>query len=297
MHNTFYKDSLTNRKTYLDAIRILAIFLVIFNHTPAYHFPYHPGGEQYNIYVMLFISGLTKIAVPLFFMISGAVLLAKAETIRTVLKKRALRILCLIILFQLIQFSFYGICFHNGEHKLNFYSFLSACFSGHSFVTNRTSAAAVWFLYAYLAFILFLPFLRFMVKNMKNEHFYYLGMIQIFSLVVIPCVGDLLPNDEPFKSHINNYLSICQLPFIWVLAGYFIEHRVNIDKVKLHHLASLFALSFLMISIVTFLPEIKRIQNNEAYVHQGVPAVIPYLLIPCITLFLLAKKNIYYTSS
>ena len=69
------------RTVYLDFIRILAIYMVLFNHTRTSGFvlfTVRRGSFFYPFY--LFNAILIKSAVPLFFMVSGALLLGKEES-------------------------------------------------------------------------------------------------------------------------------------------------------------------------------------------------------------------------
>ncbi len=79
---------------HLEAFRILAIYLVMFNHTDKngfFFFTVAQASPFYGLY--LFISIACKFAVPLFYMVSGALLLKKEESIGVVYKKRFLRML------------------------------------------------------------------------------------------------------------------------------------------------------------------------------------------------------------
>ena len=89
---------------YLEIMRIIAAFFVIFNHTGAIGggfelFIDQPlGSLRYWLYLL--ISICCKFAVPIFFMISGALLLARNEPIKVVLKKRLLPICIALLVFS-----------------------------------------------------------------------------------------------------------------------------------------------------------------------------------------------------
>ncbi|MDE6212988.1 MAG: acyltransferase, partial [Lachnospiraceae bacterium] len=74
------------KKVYYEWIRLIACFFVIFNHLKGYVLFMNASGIKQAFYMVL--SAITKINVPLFFMVSGALLLEKQENIVTVLKKR-----------------------------------------------------------------------------------------------------------------------------------------------------------------------------------------------------------------
>lgn len=73
-----------NRAEHIDILRIIACFMVIFNHTDErgfWRYAYNDRGTALWI-VNLIPSIACKSAVPIFFMISGELLLRKNESIR-----------------------------------------------------------------------------------------------------------------------------------------------------------------------------------------------------------------------
>lgn len=90
------------RKTYLDIIRILACLMVIIMHSPI------PGERALAHGPFLTLSSyLTSPCVPLFFMISGALLLPRKEGITTFqyIRKRIGKILGPTICFSFFIYS------------------------------------------------------------------------------------------------------------------------------------------------------------------------------------------------
>ena len=74
-----------NRKTYLDIMRIVACILVIFNHLPG--FELYKTTKGVPQFIFMIISVITKMNVSIFFLISGALLLNKKESIAITLRK------------------------------------------------------------------------------------------------------------------------------------------------------------------------------------------------------------------
>lgn len=166
-----------NKKLYLEIIRVIAIFLVIFNHSDAFKLPLQSDSCSLLNTAELLLSMCDKVAVPLFFMISGALLLAKEESIQTLYRKRVLRYVIVIILIQIIQHLYAHFAF---GVTLSQRMFIHNCIMGWTApLPKGTANLTIWFLYAYLAFLVLLPFLRVMVKHMKNELFIYLFILQI----------------------------------------------------------------------------------------------------------------------
>ena len=72
-----------DRKTYIDAVKILAIFLVLFNHTGTKGYVLFLISRNSNYYWLYMVSiVLIKINIPLFLMASGALLLKKRKYIQ-----------------------------------------------------------------------------------------------------------------------------------------------------------------------------------------------------------------------
>lgn len=268
------------KKVYFEIIRIFAIGLVLFNHTQAYSVPFTHSLSGLSQVCTMCISILDKVAVPLFFMVSGALLLHKEEGLGQLFSKRILRFVCVIILFQAVQ-HLYALFVLDG--KVTWHSFISDCIHGYS------ASVAAWFLYAYLAFLLFLPFLRVMVKNMRQEHFLYLFALQLLVVAFVPAPKTGLTTFLPFCCPVYPYVPV----FLYVIAGYYVEHRIDIRCVRRRHLLILSACSVLSVALSVIMCQIWRCLQGETVFSQNILCFSGGLLIPCITLFLCAKKYTY----
>lgn len=70
------------KKTYIECLRIIAIILVIYNHTRELGFTlYQYTSDACSYYLSVFMIPVCKTAVPIFLMISGATLLGKKKII------------------------------------------------------------------------------------------------------------------------------------------------------------------------------------------------------------------------
>ena len=137
-----------NRDTGIDAMRVLAMFGVVFNHSnergSGLYLTCRPASPAYWIY--LFFSVACK-TVPLFLMISGAVMLTKDEEPLGILwKKRIWRMLTVLAVTLLIYYL--KDIYISGEH-----------FQLHEFLNELYSVGYIhlWYLYAYIAFLICLP--------------------------------------------------------------------------------------------------------------------------------------------
>lgn len=264
---------LPQKKIYLEIVRLISIALVIFNHTESFAEPlnYAYCGEIGHL-LSLGVSICTKVAVPLFFMISGALLLVREESLAELLRKRVFRFVVLIVLYQVLQHLYYFFIKH---HEITTFSFIKDCIAGGVY-----GACASWFLYAYLSFLLLLPFLRYMVRNMPNKYFIYLFILQMILFAFIP---------GP-KTGMSEWVSFCNRVYIYVLAGYFIEHRVNIQRIDVKQIFALIVGSCFSIVLSVLMCVVSLRVLGERCFSEQTMCFNNGLLIPCITIYVLIKK-------
>lgn len=200
------------KSIYLEAIRIFAIFFVIYVHTgveAAEH--YQITGNTFSYIFSLVLYAIAQISVPLFFLISGAVLLHKEESLRHVLLHRALRILLIIIIFGFVEYTYF---YHlNPEVGFSIPIFLWTIYS-------TTMITQYWYLYAYFALMLILPFIRMMAKSMKDSHFWYLFGLFFTLEGLLPIVEFIWKNN-----HIAVSVPLLVNSILYPLMGYYIVHR------------------------------------------------------------------------
>lgn len=261
------------RKDYIDFLRIFAIFLVLFNHTTAFHLPFNVIMEQYRTLPLLFVSICDKVAVPIFFMISGALLLPKQESLKELFKHRVFRFLLVIGLFHIVQLS-YALIYYDVPFSTK--AILHNCIMGTPYPHE---SAAIWFLYAYLAYLLLLPFLRAMVSEMTNEHFIYLFILQMSMAAFIPLQ----------ETGLLKYLYLCSTWSIYPLAGYFIEHRIHSTQVSSATLFRLGILSFGCLLLGTLMCTVHLHFSHNTVYSQKVLCFKGCILIPCLWIYLTAK--------
>lgn len=161
---------------------------------------------------------LCKIAVPIFFMISGALLLGKEEPIIDMYKKRILRIIVTILLFSFIQYIY---LIKDDILSFSIIRFLKDIYQNPIIVPY-------WYLYSYLSFLLILPFLRKMVKNMEKSEYIYMFILWITFSFIMPIMQEFL--------HIprNNNLMclLLETSIFYPLVGYFCENYFEVLNKK-----------------------------------------------------------------
>ena len=164
-------------KCYLEVVRIIAMFLVMYNHSPAYTYFKIAKGVQFDI--SLFLSIVCKAAVPLFLMISGAVLLGKNEGLKSLFNKRILKCAVALVLFSALYALKLVI---KGEE-------ISSVFSSLTGIVQEPIFLPYWYLYSYLGFLVLLPILRPLAQNMQRKTVGYLVFLSLIFQCVLPVTG------------------------------------------------------------------------------------------------------------
>lgn len=156
---------------YLEVLRIIALFMVMWNHSYEAGFYLFLNNQNSRFYLFyIACSILCKIGAPLFFMISGCLLLGKEETFRELFRKRILKTVIVIILYNLGYLLYYS----RPLKELGI------------FVYSQGISEAGWFLYAYLAFLILLPILRKLVKLLSGEEYIAIWIVGVICVTLLP---------------------------------------------------------------------------------------------------------------
>lgn len=108
----------SERNISFDLIRILAIFLVMYNHRETYIFYHHVPRMGLRYILSMCGAAFCKCGPPLFFMVSGALILHKKESFRRIFRHRILRIpsyFQFTIRKQLLEPGISGTCLLSGQ--------------------------------------------------------------------------------------------------------------------------------------------------------------------------------------
>jgi surface polysaccharide O-acyltransferase-like enzyme len=231
-----------NRVVYIDLLRILAIYLVAFNHTGdrGYMLFADSAGSALYLPYMAF-SVLCKIAVPIFFMISGALLLPKEESFKQLFQKRVLRMAVVLILVSVPYY--YIFLRENGIGVSSFFTY----------IYEHSATTALWYLYSYIGLLLLLPFLRSMVKGMRQKDFIYLLIGHIVLVGILPCLEYLIwGGSVTLNGSFSSVLFVTQNMF-FALMGYYLEHVWKENKRSVIVGIILSAVSIVATCLITYL--------------------------------------------
>lgn len=219
-----------SRIAYLDALRVIAALLVIFNHLPGYMLYQNCSGLRSWLYMIP--TMITRINVPLFFMVSGALLLGKKEPLSRVLSHRVTKVLCIIGVFGFLCYIISPAFHHKGVMDF-LYRLLSGGIEGSH-----------WFLYAYIEMLILLPFLRLVARNLNSQLFRYLLGLHCLTAAIIPMVIYVAQcvSNVPFSVNLSLPLASSK-QFFYPLIGYYIAHNLKSSELHCGELTALFLAS------------------------------------------------------
>ena len=220
------------KKLHIELLRFLCIWLVMFTHTSTAGFSiYLSRPDSFFFPLYMAVPFWVKTAVPIFFMISGALLLGKEEPVSVIFKKRIFRFLQIIFIFSLINYVYF---YHN--LNLSIYGHISKFFT---MIYSSHMATAYYFLYIYLGFLFMLPLWRTLVRHMSRELFLYLIALHLFFVGFVPVFSFLIfQGSAEINWFINPLLAVSESTF-YFLTGYWIENVLPLHKLTKRNLCFL----------------------------------------------------------
>ncbi len=192
---------------YLDYLRSFAIIAVVLLHCIS---DYIVSAELYGTrswYMNIIINAIVRTGVPIFFMISGYLILSSDLTKNFSLfyKKRLMRILVPLMIWNLLYY-IYDCLVGNLSPSL-----LSFC----GFVVNIGTKYHLWYLYTIIGLYLFAPFLKIIVDNCNGRQLFLLLGIMMLCTSVIPFINFLFSvNIYLFDPLFNGYIGCFLLGYI-----------------------------------------------------------------------------------
>ena len=208
------------RKIHLDFLRILAAFLVLVHHSELMELLDHTQSGIRGIFVLSCMTSYVFVNVPLFYMISGALLLSREESDRELYGRRIPRFLLLTFLVNL--FTYVYRCYPSfiaGD-------FFRGFFAG---IMDETH----WYLYAYLGLLVCLPFLRRAARGMTHTEAMVLVCMRFLFYSLLPglnCITNYKGYPPvPVSSAFTVPLAVVDILFYPVM-GYYLEEKLPWEK-------------------------------------------------------------------
>lgn len=208
MQNSQSVEATTRQNVnWVHVMRFTAALLVVLAHVEGW------GGYPY--WAKTFYYTISRVGVPIFFMISGYLLLIKEEPISIFLKKRFTRVAIPFLAWSIIYDLVYSQPFVENGITLDgigslFVRIIRGPRGGH-----------LWFLYFLIGLYIFTPVLRvFVSKAQKSDLLYYIGL-WFFVVPFLNIVQALTPIQNGFEVYyVGGYLG-------YFLLGYFLGKQEN----------------------------------------------------------------------
>ena len=272
------------KKVYIELLRIIAAALVIFAHLPASELYMKTTGISQFLNLIVII--LTKISVPLFLMISGALLLRKQEDYKTVISKRFIRIFLALVIFNSAIYTLgYLWALHKHEPTADYsiITLIKGIFSG-----NLDNTGVYWYLYIYLGMLLSLPFMQIIAPKIEKKDFIFLVAVHFIFISLLPILnivlryvrfGTLTLNsgfDAPFAN---------KLIFFYPFIGYYLDQKLDIENMEKKHLYEVIGIEIAAILIQCLLTYGRA--SSAGHIENDYLAIFDYVI--AMTTFILIK--------
>ncbi len=271
----------SERVEYLDILRALSMLSVVFLHTEAGNLWANYGSAVWHVSNVL--VAVMNTSVPIFFMISGAMLLDSPKTLELgyTLKRRVPRVLVPFVLWSLIYVAYYLAV----SWKMNGSPDISAAIDRLKYFPSRPTSGHLWFMYALIPLYILSPLIKKMTDSLDRRLIIYLAAIWVFFSSLLPTLAALLPEAyRPFVVLNRSY----DLFFLAGYAGYFIIGHYMVKatwRVPRKLLVAVIVVDTAVISLGTWWKAESTGAYSEAFtIYEGV-----FTLILTMAIFLLFK--------
>jgi len=194
-------NKVNNRILWIDVIKVFSIFSVLFLHSAAPLLDAYGEIEMNYWHIGNIYDSAVRMAVPLFFMITGTLLLnSKEEPLSIFFRKRVIKVVIPLIAWSIIYILFRK---YVRDQDINILIQLLK-----TFVTPRYFH--LWFLYAIIGIYLVVPILKIFINHSSKKMQVYFLILWIFSFSLVPLVSDIthykVPNYIPMMSGYIGFL-------------------------------------------------------------------------------------------
>ena len=206
----------SKRILYLDGVRSLAIILVVLGHLIRSF-----SKDFFTWQICSGVFSLTRIGVPLFFTVSGALLLTRKHDIKLFLEKRFKRVV-MPFSFWIIVYLILGILIWHYQPTLTY-------FTSVIFGSNDLSSL-FWFIWSLIGVYLLIPVLSSFIREYDEFGFKYLIIITII-LSILYTIGFF--NTQQIKYDFRIIFNFFPVLGYFIMGSYIQNHKFNISNNKM----------------------------------------------------------------
>ncbi len=253
------------RILWLEALRIIAAFLVIVNHTNSSVFQQsNPGRLTWHLSILWYY--LSKAAVPVYVMITGAVMLSRQDGFRKTLQ-RILRVLIALFCASYAYF-LYDAWVNWGLWPR---AFRLDILLGQ--ILRMEVTDGFWYLYFYLAVLITMPLWQWLHRRMtRQQRFSLMGFC--FALnAALPLIGHYVPRLSLLENPLLPYIPLGYLGLLF--AGDDVANHLTVSRFTGLKAMVLLFISLTAAWLLTWL-EFGRVAPGEKYWfmdHRMIPAL------------------------
>lgn len=204
------------REYRLDIIRLLSTFLVVVIHISNYYCRYLPKVRTSSFVGASVFNSIARISVPLFFMISGALMLGRDINVKKLMGRIGHFVFVLVVwtlVYVIFDIKYMGYTFAKEQYITLIFDNLKP---------------HLWFMYVIIGLYMVLPFARILIKNMdRTLRRYFMVLWLVF------CGGSLLLRIILEWFEIKTTLSY-EIPIVQgtYYLGYFMAGRIIYERLQ-----------------------------------------------------------------
>ncbi len=262
-----------------DFVRIFAIFLVVMIHANVAYLAENQGKASW--YFVMLITSICLVAVPLFFMVSGALLLDTQEVIP--LKKLFFK----RIGKQVIPFIVWSLVYVLARIVMKKTPLSITAFTD---LLHEPAYYQFWFMYTLLAIYLLLPVLQAVVLKLEKRHLEYVLILWLVFSTVFPVMQKFIPGFV-ISEHVD--LILCEGYVGYFLLGHYLKkYHSELSWKKGVWLALIGIGCTGVLSVVEYLVCVKTKTSYQGYFYQEY--LTPFVVLAATGLFLVFQ-NMHWT--
>lgn len=265
---------MNNKKIeWIDNLRVIATFFVIVLHVSSPLLHQYGKLSAFKWDVANFYDSLSRFCVPIFVMISGALLLNRDYKLNEYLKKRFLRIIYPLVFWSLCYLFYEYVILNPVSIKQIDTQFYIKLFAKLKYGVSFH----FWFVYLIIGLYLLIPILSVWIKNAPKNHVSYFLIIWLITVIL----------NHPFK--INNSF---ELSFFTGYIGYLVlgYHLRTLQFTKYRNNFIILGLLFLTTFSITFFGTRLFSEYNNRFYGGFYENLSVHIILFSISVFLIVKN-------
>ncbi len=260
------------RVKYLDGLRFVAILNVILIHVLGIFRHQYFSTSTLKYTLVTFFDCFTRIGVPLFFMLTGILMLTKKEKDENYFKffkKRVLKFLLTYLLFSIIYY-----IYSHFDSNMSIYEFLAI-------MTSDRPMYHLWFMPVIILIYIFIPFLKKLIKTLSKKELEIIILIIFLLGNTFNAISAISLTFGP-QLLINFSLPNLIIYMNYLFIGYYVyKYDIKITKTKV----------ILSIISIILMPICSFIISKDGIKDLFLGGTSPFVIMPTIVVFLFFKNN------